>query len=212
VEFRHLAIDGPPGVGKSALADRLGSRLDAAVVLDETDNPFLADAYAGRAGAAFQSQLFSLLARHRQQGALRQGDLFSQITVCDYLFDRDKVYAYVTLDDNELFVYQRVYDLVVRDVPVPDVVVFLQATAEVLWKRLKHRARVMPDVPIPGERDMREIVDAYNHFFFHYSATPLLVVEASQVSADWPDAAVDEVLRQLQTMPGGTRYVVSRDR
>jgi deoxyadenosine/deoxycytidine kinase len=210
VDFRHLAIDGPPGVGKSALADRLGARLDAAVVLDETENPFLADAFSGRAGAAFQAQLFSLLARHRQQGTLRQGDLFTQVTVCDYLFDRDKIYAYVTLDDNELFIYQRLFDLLVRDVPSPDVAVFLQAPTEVLARRLRARARAVPDLAVPDERALGELLDAYTHFFFHYTATPLLVVETSQVDPDWPDAAVDEVLRQLQDMPGGTRYVVPR--
>jgi deoxyadenosine/deoxycytidine kinase len=210
LEFRHLAIDGPPAVGKSALADRLGARLDAAVVLDDTENPFLADAGAGRTGAAFQAQLFSLLARHRQQGALRQGDLFNQVTVCDYLFDRDKIYAYVHLDDNELFVYQRLYDLLVRDVPPPDVAVFLQAPADVLAKRLRSRARSAPEVPLLDERAVGELLDAYTHFFFHYTATPLLVVETSQVDPAWPDESVDEILRQLQDMPGGTRYVVPR--
>jgi deoxyadenosine/deoxycytidine kinase len=210
LDFRHLAIDGPPAVGKSALADRLGARLDAAVVLDETENPFFADAHAGRPGAAFQAQLFSLLARHRQQQALRQGDLFSQVTICDYLFDRDKIYAYVNLDDNELFVYQRLYDLLVRDVPQPDVAVFLQAPADVLAKRLKHRARSAPDIPRLDERALGELLDAYAHFFFHYGATPLLVVETSQVDPAWPDEAVDEILRQLRDMPGGTRYVVPR--
>jgi deoxyadenosine/deoxycytidine kinase len=210
VEFRYLVVEGPPGVGKTALADRLGARLDAAVVLDDTENPFFADAQNGRPGAAFQAQLFALLARHRQQGALRQGDLFSQVTICDYLFDRDKIYAYLALDDNELFVYQRLYDLLVRDVPPPDAVVFLQAPADLLWKRLRQRARASPEVVLPSEREVREVADAYNHFFFHYAATPLLVVETSQVEPSWDDAAVDEVLQQLQSMPGGTRYFVPR--
>jgi deoxyadenosine/deoxycytidine kinase len=210
LEFRHLAIDGPPAVGKSALADRLGARLDAAVVLDETENPFLADAYAGRAGAAFQAQLFSLLSRHRQQGALRQGDLFNQVTICDYLFDRDKVYAYVTLDDNELFIYQRLYELLARDLPPPDLAIFLQAPVDLLARRLRQRARSAPELPVPDDRALGEVLDAYNHFFFHYTATPLLVVEISQVDPGWPDEAVDEILRQLQDMQGGTRYVVPR--
>lgn len=211
VEFRHLVIEGPPGVGKSALADSLGTRLDAAVVLDETENPFLPDAHAGRPGAAFQAQLFSLLARHRQQGALRQGDLFSQVTVCDYLFDRDKIYAYVALDDNELFIYQRLYDLLVRDVPTPDVVIYLQAPVEVLWKRLRHRARAGTETPPLDQAYLRELADAYNHFFFHYAATPLLVVETSHVDLSWTDATVDDVLHQVQTMAGGTRYFVPRE-
>jgi deoxyadenosine/deoxycytidine kinase len=212
LEFHHLAIDGPPAVGKTALADRLGTRLDAAIVLDETENPFLADAYAGRGGAAFQAQLFWLLARHRQQSAVRQGDLFSQTTVSDYLFDKDKVYAYVSLDDNELFIYQRLYDLLARDAPAPDLVVYLQAPVEILWKRLRQRAKHDPSLAIPDERYLRELTDAFNHFFFHYEASPLLVVETSQVDLGWPDEAVDEILRQVHSMTGGTRYFVPRAR
>ena len=114
LRFRHIAIEGPIGVGKTALAERLGTRLDATVVLEDSDNPFLADFYADRPGAAFQTQLFYLLSRHRQQMTLRQADLFSQMTICDYLFDRDKIFAYLNLDDNELFIYQRLYDLLAR--------------------------------------------------------------------------------------------------
>lgn len=211
MEFRHLAIDGPPGVGKTALAERLATRLDAALVLDDSDsNPFLADSYGDRPGAAFQAQLFSLLARHRQQGALTQGDLFSQITVSDYLFDKDKVFAYLNLDDNELFIYQRLYDLLARDVPAPDLVVFLQAPADVLSPRLTHRQRDLPDLVVPDHRYLAEVVDAFNHFFFHYTATPLLIVETSQTDFGRSDDAVDDLLRQLRAMGRGTQYYVPR--
>jgi deoxyguanosine kinase len=210
LEFRHLAIEGPPGAGKTALADRLATRLDAALVLDETDNPFLADSGAGRAGAAFQAQLFSLLARHRQQGALRQGDLFSQVTIADYLFDKDKIFAYLRLDDNELFIYQRLYDLLARDVPVCDLVVYLQAPVEELWRRRKQRQKAHPELPRLDEEDLRELNDAFNHFFFHYSSTPLLVVETSEIGAAWDERALDEILRQIHDMPGGTRFYVPR--
>jgi deoxyadenosine/deoxycytidine kinase len=212
LRFRHLAIDGPPGVGKSRLADRLGTRLDAAVVLDETENPFLGDAYSGRAGAAFQAQLFSLLARHRQQRAIRQGDLFTQTTVADYLFDKDKIYAYIVLDDNELFIYQRLYDLLAPDVPAADLVVYLQAPAETTWKRLKQQTRRDPALPAPSQNFVRELTEALNHFFFHYAATPLLVVETSHVDPQWPDDAIDEVWRRIQSMGGGTQYYVPRAR
>ena len=110
-------------------------------MLDETDNPFLADFYAGRPGAAFQAQLFFTLARHRQLPALRQSDLFSQMTICDYLFERDRIYAFMNLDDNELFIYQRLYDLVARDMPAPDLVIYLQTPTDVLRRRLRERAR-----------------------------------------------------------------------
>lgn len=212
LQFRHLAIEGPPGVGKTALADRLGTRLDAAVVLDDTDNPYLGDAHAGRSGAAFQAQLFSLLARHRQQSAIRQGDLFSQTLVADYLFDKDKIYAYVALDDNELFIYQKLYDLLAREIPAPDLVVYLQAPADVIRKRLKQRARHDDTVTIPDEGFVIELIDAFNHFFFHYQATPLLVVETSQLDLAWPDDSLDEILRQIQGMTAGTRYFVPRAR
>src|SRR4051812_5747932 len=102
MDFRYIAIEGPIGVGKSSLAERLAARLDATAVLEDKDNPFLADFYSGRPGAALQAQLFYLLNRHRQQLTLQQGDLFAATTVCDYLFDKDKIFAYVNLDDNEI--------------------------------------------------------------------------------------------------------------
>jgi deoxyadenosine/deoxycytidine kinase len=210
LEFRHLAIEGPPGAGKTSLAERLGTRLDATLLLDDADNPFLADFYGGRTGAAFQAQLFSLLARHRQQGALRQGDLFSQTTIADYLFDKDKIYAYLNLDDNELFIYQRLYDLLARDLAGPDLVLYLQAPTEVVWRRLKRRHREAPEMLLPDEDYVGELNDAYNHFFFHYAGTPLLVIETSQLDPAWTDETIEGLLRQIHGMGGGTQYYVPR--
>ena len=211
VDFRYLAIEGPPGLGKSTLAQRLAARLDAAVILDEGDNPFLGDFYAGRGGAAFQAQLFFTLARHRQLQRLRQGDLFAQTTVCDYVFERDRIYAFTNLDDNELYIYQRLFDLVSRDVPVPDLVVYLQAPADMLKRLVRERARRAEDeVPLPREEYLAELGEAYNHFFFHYTATPLLVVETSQVDLSWGDETVDDLLRQIRHMGRGTQYYVQR--
>jgi deoxyguanosine kinase len=212
VEFRHIAIEGALGIGKSTLADRLGGRLDATMVLDDAENPFLADFYAGRPGAAFQTQLFFTLARHRQQTSLRQSDLFSQVTVADYLFERDKIYAYLNLDDNELFIYQRLYELLAADIPSPDLVIYLQTPTDVLRRRIKDLARANPDLPLPGDEYVRELNEAYNHFFFHYNTTPLLVVETSQFDATWGDAALEDLLKQLRGMGRGTRYYVPRTR
>ena len=200
-------------MGKTALAERIATRLDAATVLEETDNPFLADFYTGRPGAALQSQLFYLLNRHRQQLSLRQSNLFAQTTICDYLFDKDKIFAYLNLDDNELFIYQRLYDLLAADIPSPDLVIYLQAPTDVLESRLEARAAQRePDAEVlePGADYLRELNEAYQHFFFHYSATPLLVVETSQVELHASDEALEDLVRQITTMGKGTRYYVPR--
>jgi deoxyadenosine/deoxycytidine kinase len=211
VDFRYLAIEGPIGLGKTALAERLGARLDATVVLDEAENPFIDDFYEGRAGAAFQSQLFFTLQRHRQQLALRQGDLFSQTIVADYLFDRDRIYAFMNLDDNELFIYQRLFELLARDLAAPDLVIYLQTPTDLLRKRLKERARRSESPrPVPADDYLAELNEAYNHFFFHYTATPLLVVETTQFDLSWGDEALDDLLKQIQSMSAGTRYYVPR--
>ena len=210
MSFQYIAIEGPIGVGKSSLADRLATRLDAVSVLEERDNPFLADFYAGRPGAALQTQLFYLLSRHRQQVTLRQANLFAQTTISDYLFDKDKIFAYLNLDDNELFVYQRLYDLLARDVPSPDLVIYLQAPTDVLVRRLRERQETKGDTPQPDVSYLRELNEAYQHFFFHYSATPLLVVETSQLDLPTSDAAVEDLTRQIRTMNKGTRYYVPR--
>jgi deoxyadenosine/deoxycytidine kinase len=205
---RHIAIEGPAGVGKTALAERLATRLDAALVVDESANPFDVEAQNGRGGAAFQAQLFRLLTRHRQQVALKQTDLFAQATVSDYLFDKDKIYAYQTLDDNELFIYQRLFELLSADLVAPDLVVYLQAPTDVLRRRIKERRDARARAA--ALHRLSELNEAFNHFFFHHTATPLLVVETSQLDLTWPDPALDDLLRQVDGMSRGTRYYVPR--
>ena len=134
-----------------------------------------------------------------------------QTTICDYLFERDRLYAYTILDDNELFIYQRLFDLVSRDVPVPDLVIYLQAPTDLLKRLLRERAQARGRRSAAAERDLlAELAEAYNHFFFHYTATPLLVVETSQVDLGWGDETVDDVLRQIRHMGRGTQYYVPR--
>lgn len=211
MDFHYIAIDGPIGAGKSELARRLAARLDASVVLEDQENPFLADFYDDRPGAALQAQLFYLLNRHRQLLDRRQADLFSQVTVSDYIFEKDRIYAYLNLDDNELFIYQRLYDLLAPEIPTPDLVIYLQAPTEVLLRRLRARERD-PERPllIPDEEYLRELNEAYHHFFFHYSATSLLVIESSEFRPQDDDEALDALVKQIKTMGRGTRYYVPR--
>jgi deoxyadenosine/deoxycytidine kinase len=211
LQFRYIAIEGPIGAGKTTLTERLAARLDASTVLEDADNPFLADFYADRPGAALQAQLFYLLSRHRQQTSLRQADLFRQTTICDYLFDKDKIFAYLNLDDNELFIYQRLYDLLARDVVPPDLVVYLQAPTDVLLRRVRSRRADADAVALqPDDEYVRELNEAYHHFFFHYNATPLLVVETSQFDTDASEESLDHLIKQIRTMGQGTRYYVPR--
>jgi deoxyguanosine kinase len=211
MSFQYIAIEGPIGVGKTAIAERLATRLDATTLLEEPDNPFLADFYGGRAGAALQAQLFYLLNRHRQQLAVRQGDLFAQSTVSDYLFDKDKIFAYLNLDDNELFIYQRLYDLLSKDVPPPDLVIYLQAPTDVLVRRLRDRARDLErETTDPDPAYLKELNEAYQHFFFHYTSTPLLVVETSHLDLAGSDEALDDLIKQIKGMGRGTQYYVPR--
>jgi deoxyguanosine kinase len=211
LSFRYIAIEGPIGVGKTRLAQRLAARIDGTTLLESADNPFLADFYNERPGAAFQAQLFFLLNRHRQLITVRQANLFQHTVVCDYLFDKDKIFAYLNLDDNELFIYQRLFDLLVEDIAAPDLVIYLQAPVEVLLRRLESRP---PDpereLPQPDPEYLRELNEAYQHFFFHYTSTPLLVVETSQFEPDTSDEAVDDLVKQITSMTKGTRYYVPR--
>ena len=133
------------------------------------------------------------------------------ITICDYIFEKDRIYAYLNLDDNELFIYQRLYDLLAQDVPAPDLVIYLQAPTEVLIKRLRGREHD-PErpFPVPDEEYVRELNEAYHHFFFHYSATSLLVIESSQFRPQDDDEALDALVKQIKTMGRGTRYYVPR--
>jgi len=211
VAFRYIAIEGPIGVGKTRLAQRLADRIEGSAELEDGDNPFLADFYHDRPGSALQAQLFFLLNRHRQLMGLRQADLFQHTIVCDYLFDRDKIFAYLNLDDNELFIYQRLYDVLAQDVAPPDLVVYLQAPTDVLLRRRTDQpVDSERQIPQPDAEYVRELNEAYQHFFFHYTSTPLLVVETSQFDPETNDDALDDLVKQINQMGKGTRYYVPR--
>jgi deoxyguanosine kinase len=207
LSFQYIAVDGPTGVGKTAVAERLAQRLEASAVLEEWgQNPFLKPFYDGRPGAAFQAEVFFLLQRHRQQQELLQRNLFTHASIADYAFEKSRLFAYLNLEDSELNVYEKLYTLLAEGVPRPDLVVYLQAPTEVLNRRIRQRGR--PDESHLSEEYLAEVNRAYNHYFFHYTHTPLLVVNTADVDFVKHEADLDDLVKQIRQMGKGTQYYV----
>ncbi len=204
--FRFLAVEGPIGVGKSSLVARLAEKLDARKVLENVENPFLHDFYRDRAGAAFQAQLVFLLNRYQQQRELAQEDLFAQRTISDYLFAKDKIFAYLNLGDSELLIYERLYAMLEPSVPRPDLVIYLQADTEVLVERVAGRRREVESEI--SEAYLNEVNKAYNHFFFRYDATPLLVIDTSSIDFVHHEADLSDLVEKIRSMDRGVQYYV----
>lgn len=204
---RFLVVEGPIGVGKTSLVQLLAPRLGASTLLESAEeNPFLPDFYRDMHRFAFQAQMFFLLHRFRQQQELAQFDLFRQTLICDYLFAKDKIFAYLTLEENELALYEKVHELLEVRVPKPDLVVYLQASTEILLQRIALRGK-------PYERDLdpqylEDLNSAYNHFFFHYNASPLLVVNTNDLDFVNRRQDLEDLVRQTGEVRGGTHYYV----
>ena len=206
MKFKHIAVEGPIGVGKTSLVDLLAQRFDALKIMERTENPFLEDFYRDKPGSAFQAQLFFLLNRYQQQRELTQGDLFSQVTLSDYLFAKDKIFAYLNLDDSELMIYEKLYALLEQNIPRPDLVIYLQASDKVLLERIRRRSRDY-EVGI-SERYVAELNRAYNYFFFHYTATPLLVIDTSDIDFVERVDDLNELVTQIEQMEKGVQYYI----
>jgi deoxyadenosine/deoxycytidine kinase len=202
---RYIVVEGPIGVGKTSLATILAKSLRARTTFETVEeNPFLSSFYADRVKFAFQTQLFFLLSRFRQQQELWQQDLFAQVTVSDYLFAKDRIFAAITLDANELALYERIYELMGPRVIKPDLVIYLQARGEVLLSRIRKRGR---DFERKFDADyLAQICRAYNDFFFHYTETPLLVVNTSDIDFVADPGDLDPLLAAVRRMKKGTQY------
>ncbi len=201
---RYIAVEGPIRVGKSTLARIIAEQLHAQLVTEPEDNPFLRSFYEGESGAAFQTQFAFLIQRYEQLRALDVGPNSRSTVVADYVFEKDKIFACLNLSDPELDVYNRYYDLFRRQLPVPDLVIYLHATPEVLKKRLRKKNA-------PGENAVHDdyleaVVQAYEHFFFHYSASDLLIVDTSEIDFVERNQDLQELLRRLEEPIRGTQY------
>lgn len=204
---KYIVVEGPIGVGKTSLARILATELQARTVFEQVeDNPFLAKFYKARETYAFQNQTFFLLNRYHQQLELCQQDLFNHNTVADYLFAKDNIFAALTLSHEELQLYQQVYALLTTRVPKPDLVVYLQARPEVLYKRVKKRDKSF-ERGVTFEY-LSEVAQAYNRFFFNYDETPLLVVNTSDIDFVASSKHLADLIKEINNMGSGTQHYI----
>jgi len=201
----YIVIEGPIGVGKTTLATKLAASFDSELMLEgAAENPFMAKFYENPRSAALPTQLFFLLQRARQMQELRQGDMFNPVRVSDFLMEKDRLFAELTLDDDELKLYEQVYEQLTFDVPVPDLVIYLQAPVEVLLERVNHRG-------IKHERlieaaYLQRLSDSYIEFFYHYNDAPLLIVNAAEIDFANNENDYQQLLERLRTIRSGRHY------
>jgi len=195
-DLRYISIEGVIGAGKTALAKKLKEKLNAELILEQFDaNPFLEKFYIDRKRYAFQTQMFFLINRYKQQEALSQENLFTDFFICDYIFDKDRIFAYLNLKGEELKLYETVFPLLSKNLRKPDLVVFLQSSVDRLMYNIKKRGRRI-------ERNItrsyiEELSEAYNHFFFRYSDTPLLIVNSSDIDFVRSSGDFEELFKQI---------------
>jgi len=195
-EIRYIAIEGVIGAGKTTLAKKLAERLDANLILEEFEtNPFLEKFYDDRRRYAFQTQMFFLINRYKQQEQLGQEDLFAKYIVSDYIFDKDQIFAYLNIEGEELKLYENIFPLLQRNLRKPDLVIFLQSSTDRLMHNIKKRGRKVERNLTRGY--IEELSEAYNNFFFKYSNTPLLIVNTTDIDFVNRQKDFDELFNQI---------------
>jgi deoxyadenosine/deoxycytidine kinase len=205
IPFRQIAIDGLLRSGKTQLANILAKRIRGRVILDSTENPYLKDFYEEKEGSAFLAQLVFLVNRYHQQSSLLQRSLFDERIICDYIFEKDKIYAYQTLTDDELIVYDKIYSVFAERISRPDLAIYLQISPPVLMRKIaKEGSDLEKSI---SEKYLADILEAYDYFFFNYQATPLLVVKADNLDFGREEDVEDLIEKMLQ-MKKDTLYYV----
>ena len=202
---RFIAIEGCIGAGKTSLVDLLGKQLDAQVVRERDDeNPFINKFYQDRESFGFQTQVFFLLNRYNQYMNLAQRDLFNSVVLVDYLFNRDRLFATLNLRDQELKLYDQIYSLLNNKVPKPDLVIFLQASTDVLRSRVEKRGREYEAFMDPDYLD--NVNKSFNNFFFYYSETPLLVINTNEIDFVEKKCDLEELIIKINNHRIGREY------
>ena len=202
---RYIVVEGPIGVGKTALAKRLAENLSADLVLEEVaENPFLERFYRDGRSAALPAQMFFLFARARQIETMRQSDLFTDTRVSDYLFSKDHLFASLNLDADELALYEQIADKLAVEPPVPDLVIYLQSSVDSLLERISRRGR--PYELMIDRKYLEQVTDAYARFFHTYDDGPLLIVNASQIDPIGNEADFEQLFRQIENTSGGRHF------
>jgi deoxyadenosine/deoxycytidine kinase len=201
---RFIAVEGPIRVGKTTLADILADRLHTSRLRDVEDNPFLENFYHDKPGAGFQAQLYFLFQRYKQLSALDVSASAHRTIISDYIFEKDKIFAYLNLSDAELRLYDEYYTLLSENIPIPDLVIYLQAKPETLKKRIAKKNVAIEDRI--SDEYVEEVIRAYEHFFFHYKSSDLLVIETSEIDFVDRNEDLQELLRRLSQPVKGTQY------